>query len=76
MATTPALPELLNLTEFLIKTTGADGVIVLVLAGQESPYYSAQLNARLPTATLVSTVDLLRELASEIASTIEQRQVS
>jgi hypothetical protein len=73
---TPALPELLNLTEFLIKTTGADGVIVLVLAGQESPYYSAQLSENLPTQTLNSTVDLLRELASEIAKGIEERQAS
>jgi len=70
---TPALPELLNLTEFLIKTTGADGVIVLVLAGEESPYYSAQLNARLPTSTLCNTVDLLHELANEITRGIEAR---
>lgn len=70
----PDANELFNLTRFLIETTGADGVIVLVLAGPESPYYSAQLSTSTSTLTLQRSVDLLRDMALEIEHGLGQRQ--
>jgi hypothetical protein len=68
--------ELFDITKFLIQTTGADGVIVLVLAGPEGPYYSAQVSTSTSTLALQRSVDCLREIANEISKGIEGRQAS
>jgi hypothetical protein len=71
------IPEVVDLTQFIIRATDADGCILLVLTSDlNGPYYSAQLSTRTPTLALQRAVDLLRDMAAEIEKGIEARQAS